>query len=304
MKDVLKYNVIVLLGAVSYGMLSTIVTFAYRQGLHPGEITSLQVLTGTCLLWVMLILRQIFKGGYLRVSNLNIVKLLITGIPTALTCIAYYRSVQLLSVSMSILLLFQFTWVGNLIECIAEKKLPTKSDIISMMVLVFGTLLASNMIFERQELSYEGIIYGFMSAIFYSLFLFVNGRVATVVDSMTRSGIMLIGTSICILGIYPPSYLIESLTFSGIVKFGLPLGILGSVIPPLFFSIGIPKIGVGVASILCSIELPVVTLAAMFILKEKVGVVQWIGVLIIVGVIAWPLARNWIEKKKCLEKKV
>lgn len=297
MKSVLKYYIIVLLGAVSYGMLSTIVTFAYRQGLYPGEITTLQVLTGTFLLWIMLILRKIFKGGSLRVSNLNIIKLLFTGVPAALTSIAYYKSVQQLSVSMSILLLFQFTWIGNLIECLVEKKLPTKSDIFSMIALVFGTLLASNMIFEKQELSYEGIIYGFLSAISYSLFLFVNGRVATIVDSMTRSGIMLIGTSICILGIYPPSYLIGSLTLSGIFKFGLPLGILGSVIPPLFFSIGIPKIGVGLASILCSVELPVVILAAMFILKEEVRIVQWVGVLIILLVIAWPLLKDRIRKR-------
>lgn len=297
MEKILKYNIIVLSGAISYGMLSTIVAFAYRYGLRAGEVTALQVLTGTTLLWIMLILREIFKGGYLRVSNLNIIKLLITGIPTAVTCITYYKSVQLLSVSMSILLLFQFTWIGNLIECIVEKKLPTKSDIISMVALIFGTLLASNMIFEKQELSYEGIVYGLLSAIFYSLFLFVNGRVATVVDSMTKSGIMLIGTTICILGMYPPSYLMESLTLSEILKFGLPLGILGSVIPPLFFSIGIPKVGVGVASILCSIELPVVTLAAMLILKEKVEMIQWVGVLIILGVIAWPLLKSWIVKK-------
>ena len=47
----MKYLISVLLGAMSYGILSTIVVKAYEEGYVIGEVVGSQLLTGFLLFW-------------------------------------------------------------------------------------------------------------------------------------------------------------------------------------------------------------------------------------------------------------
>ena len=85
--------------------------------------------------------------------------------------------------------------------------------------------------------------------------------------------------------IYPPTFLFDGLLLEGLYKWGLLLALLGTVIPPLFFSIGVPKVGVSVGAILSAAELPVAVVASRFILKESVDGLQWFGVALILAAI-------------------
>lgn len=49
----MKYYIAVLAGAMSYGILSTIVVLAYGQGYHLGEVVGSQLLTGFILSWLL-----------------------------------------------------------------------------------------------------------------------------------------------------------------------------------------------------------------------------------------------------------
>ncbi len=65
-------------------------------------------------------------------------------------------------------------------------------------------------------------------------------------------------------------------------KWGLPLALFGTILPPILFNMGMPKTGVGLGSILISIEIPVSVCMAYFLLNEEVAGVQWIGILVII----------------------
>ena len=54
----------------------------------------------------------------------------------------------------------------------------------------------------------------------------------------------------------------------GLWKYGLGLGTFSIVIPSIAFTIGIPKIGSGLATILGAAELPVTTIMSVFVLKK------------------------------------
>lgn len=283
-KDKLKYMLLILIGAISYGVLSTLAKMAYKDGFTLGEISFLQVLIGTIILWIIVFLDKKAKK---KVSKKEIKNLLISGIPAGLTTITYYRAVQEIPASMAVLLLFQFTWIGIFLDCIIERKKISKIQVISILILVLGTLLSSNALTNgMDDLTLKGVIYGLLSAVSYTLFTFVNGKVAIKVNSKKRSAIMLLGSLLLITVCYPPVFIGNPHIVLPLLKYVIVMAILGAVIPPLCFSIGVPIVGVSLTSILASVELPSAILVSMLVLHERVLLLQWVGVfMVLVGII-------------------
>ena len=83
-----KYIIIVALGALSFGMLSSFAKIAYGEGYSPAEITLTQALAGTLILWSIAIFRKLKNGHKLALNW----KLLLAGITmgsSAYTCLLY-----------------------------------------------------------------------------------------------------------------------------------------------------------------------------------------------------------------------
>ncbi len=66
------------------------------------------------------------------------------------------------------------------------------------------------------------------------------------------------------------------------MKWGIILALFGTIIPPLLFNAGFPLTGIGLGSIVSALELPVSVLMAYFLLNEKVILLQWIGIVLII----------------------
>ena len=140
-----KHIIFVLLGAISYGVLSTFVKLVYGEGFTLGQIVFSQAGIGCLVLWLLVFLKKLINKEYrINFNRSDSIKLILTGIPIGLTSIIYYKCVQEIPASMAILLLFQFTWMGNLVECIMEKRLPSKTQVISIVLLLIGTAFSSN----------------------------------------------------------------------------------------------------------------------------------------------------------------
>ncbi len=65
----------------------------------------------------------------------------------SMTGIFYAISVEELPASIAVVLLFQFTWIGVIIEAIANRTFPSRDKIISILILFAGTLFAGG-VFE------------------------------------------------------------------------------------------------------------------------------------------------------------
>ncbi len=64
-----------------------------------------------------------------------------------MTGIFYAISVEELPASIAVVLLFQFTWIGVVIEAIANRTFPSREKVISIIILFTGTLFAGG-VFE------------------------------------------------------------------------------------------------------------------------------------------------------------
>lgn len=275
----------VFLGASSFGILSTFVKKAYQSGYTLGEVTGVQVLFGMLLLWACYGLGKwigAIKAKATRPNATPVWHIAASGFSTGLVSILYYQCVQLLPASIAIVLLMQYLWIGALINYLLYRITPSKMQAIGILVILFGTLVATG-IFDSQweSLSATGILFGLGAASMYAVFLLVNGKIGNDRHPIYKSAWMISGACVLVFLIFPPTFLFNGSLGGDLLRYGLLISIFGTVIPPLFFSVGIPKTGYSLASILSAAELPVAVGMSYFVLKETVSGLQWTGVLLI-----------------------
>lgn len=275
-----KYSFIVLLGACSYGVLSTFVKLAYGRGFTPTEVISSQFLVG----WLCMAMLYVFTHKQ-KIQGKTFIKLALVGTTICLTGTFYYLSLQTLPASIAIILLFQFTWIGIILESIYSKKKPQVKIIIALILLFSGTLLAAGTIDVTATFSFSGVLLGLLAALSFALFIFFSGKVATNIPSIQRSFYMTCGALLLALFLFPPTYFIHGTSAQGLAFYSVSLGIFGIVLPTLLFAIGMPKIGSSLGTILGAAELPTAVIMSVVVLHETVTFVQWLGVaLILIGI--------------------
>ena len=280
--SVLKGVFLVGLGATSYGMLATFVKIAYGEGFTTPEVTIAQFVYGITGMLLITMFQKSKKGNDVaKASTKNISQLVLAGTSLGMTSIFYYLAVKYIPVSIAIVLLMQTVWMGVLFEMILEKKRPSTQKIISVLIVLFGTALATNLIQSKVALDWRGIALGLLAAASFTTTMFTANRVATHVSSAQRSLFMLLGGAVIVTG-FAIATQNTPFNFEIFMKWGIVLALFGTIIPPLLFNAGFPLTGIGLGSIVSALELPVSVLMAYVLLGEKVIFIQWIGIILII----------------------
>ena len=124
------YPLMIVFAASCYGILSTIIKLAIQDGFTASEAVTSQYFTGFVLsaLIYIVVNRSIpkFGGG---------ITLLLAGLFTATTGTVYGQAVTYMPASIAVVMLFQFTWIGMLLDCIAHRRLPKRIEVISLILL-------------------------------------------------------------------------------------------------------------------------------------------------------------------------
>ena len=108
---------------------------------------------------------------------------------------------------------------------------------------------------------------------------------------------MTTGAAMLILIVFPPVFILDGVLMDGLFKYSIIAGVCASVIPPILFNIGMPKIGSGLGTILSASELPTAVFMSALVLNETVTGVQWMGVLIILCGIAYPNIKLRVKRQ-------
>jgi drug/metabolite transporter (DMT)-like permease len=302
--SVLKGVFLVGLGATSYGMLATFVKLAYADkgatGLPftPAEVISAQFILGILAILLINALQKSKKRNeVVKASATNIKQLMLAGTSTGLTSIFYYLAVKYIPVSIGIVLLMQTVWMGVVLEMILEKKLPSKTKVTAVIIVLIGTLLATNILQNDVAIDWRGIVLGLLAAASFTTTMFTANRVAVGISSAQRSLYMLLGGAVIVL-FFALATQHTPFNYDIFFKWGIILALFGTVIPPMLMNAGFPLTGIGLGSIVSALELPVSVMMAFFILNEKVITLQWIGIiLIILAIIIMNTNFSFLRKK-------
>ncbi|MBP6558486.1 MAG: EamA family transporter [Flavobacterium sp.] len=279
---VLKGVFLVGLGATSYGMLATFVKLAYDENYTTAEVTTSQFVLGILgLLLINLFQKNRKKGIVIKASGKNIFQLMLAGTSLGMTSVFYYLAVKYIPVSIGIVLLMQTVWMGVLLEWFLDKKVPSLQKILSVAIVLFGTVLATNLLNATIDLDWRGIMWGLLAAASFTTTMFTANRIAVGISTSQRSLYMLLGGAVIVFG-FALFTQTTPFNFGIFAKWGIILALFGTIIPPMLMNSGFPHTGIGLGSIVSSLELPVSVLMAYVILEESVVFSQWIGILLII----------------------
>lgn len=273
---------LVFLGAASYGILATIVKYSNILGIHTSVLTLGQFMFGALFLvgyaWMN---NRSQNAKKISITQKSKLKLMLFGTSTGLTSCFYYSSLQFIPVSFAIVLLMQSIWMGVLLEGFLHKRKVEPYKLIGAALVLFGTVLAANVISAESSINLRGLILGLIAAMSYTVTLYASSHIETHLPSYERSKYLVFGGLLIIIAFWNFA-IFKNLTNFDFVKWGLLLALFGTILPPLLFTKGIPIIGIGMGAILASVELPISILSAKFILGENMNVIQWSGVLLII----------------------
>ena len=302
-KSIFKGVLFVAMGASIFGMLATFVKLSYRDGFTTSEVTTAQFVLGLLGLLIL-------NGIQTKTAKKNLAKptakevriLMLAGTSLGCTSLFYYLCVQYINVSIAIVLLMQSVWFSVVVESFISRKFPNLKKIIATVIVLAGTFLATNLINLDVTLDWHGVFWGLMAAASFTATMFTSNTLATHIPVLRKSLIMLSGGAIIVfiflffaqigplhfdflkslyLNFTDNTEHIKPFDFSIFYTYGFVLALFGTIIPPILFNLGFPKTGLGLGSIISSLELPVSVTMAFVLLGEEVIVIQWVGILLI-----------------------
>ena len=302
-KSIFKGVLFVAMGASIFGMLATFVKLSYRDGFTTSEVTTAQFVLGLMGLLIL-------SGIQTKTAKKNLAKptakevriLMLAGTSLGCTSLFYYLCVQYINVSIAIVLLMQSVWFSVVVESFISRKFPNLKKIIATIIVLAGTFLATNLINLNVTLDWHGVFWGLMAAASFTATMFTSNTLATHIPVLRKSLIMLSGGAIIVFiflffaqigplhfDFLKSFYLnftnntehIKPFDFSIFYTYGFVLALFGTIIPPILFNLGFPKTGLGLGSIISSLELPVSVTMAFVLLGEEVIVIQWVGIILI-----------------------
>lgn len=284
------YAFLVFAAGASYGVLSTFVKLAYAEGFTVGDVSGGPCFLGVLLLWVLALAK-----GFPRPGGKVVLFLAASGCLMAGTTMFYYQALTTLSASLAVVFLFQSIWIGTVLDAALKREFPSPWRLFSIIMALGGTILASGMLAEEDFRFSPGMVWGFLAACSYALFITVNTIRIEGITPIAKSAFMTSADMIAVFLILPPLFLTDTAYFLDFLPWASFLSLFGVVLPPILLSCGMPHIGPGLGSLLTAAELPTALLLSSLVLGESMELLQWLGILCIFGGI---LAGNLEEIRK------
>ena len=270
-------------GSLSYGILATVVKYANENGASTALLTFSQYIFSalflTILAWRVGKSEKILSKYALPTRKLKL-KMILFGTTLGFSSCFYYLTIQYVPVSVGIILLMQSIWLGVVVDLVSTNGKNSTIKIIGALVAITGTLLAAKVFESTITLHPLGLTFGLLAAVSFTSFMYFSNLLGHETHVIIKSKYLVYGGFIVVL-LFWNIAIFESFNFTDLFKYGLFLAVFGSMIPPIFFSQGMPAIGTGLGSIVSSIEIPFSVLSAAVILGEDVSSLQWLGIAVI-----------------------
>ena len=288
-----------LAAGASYGVGGAVSQIVKSQGIEIGWMIVAQSVAALIVLGVLVLACKRFR---LAMPRKEAVKLVVLGMTSVFSSVGYYIAIDLISVGAAVALQFQYVWMAVVFQCIFERTAPGKTTVISALMIVAGAVMASGMAEELAAGSLQmdpvGIFFALLCAVFYALFIYMNGRVATEHHPVPRTFFLVVGAVIFTFAVLPLMNAGPLPDLGVAVPWGFVMGAIMVVAPCLCIVAASSRLPGGIVAILTSSELPVAVLAGCLMLGESVTPVSIIGVVMIIAAIVLSESGSLFAKKR------
>ena len=273
------------LAGLSYGCSGTVSQLFSAQGLSVGNITVVQFLLSALVLTVPVAVRH-----HDFPSAKETLKLLVVGLFQPGAAICYYSAISMLTVGQATAMQFQYVWMAVVIQCIVEKTAPKKVAVASSLLVVVGTIFGSGIVDElilgtSGGLSLAGLGFGTACALFYAIFLYFNGAVASETHPITRSFVISISGVIVSSLLYPSTYMDFMANPVAFVPCGIVMGCLTLIVPVMCLSFAARYLDGSKIALMTSLELPAAALSGFLVLGDSLSALVIAGIVVILAAV-------------------
>lgn len=269
---------LVLLSAAGFSTLAIFIKLSYAAGANTFTILTLRFVLASLCLWVLLKLLAISP----RIPIKTAVRLCLMGaLGYGSMSFFFAASLQFLPAALSEMLLFTYPILVSVLSFLIGDEQFNWQKGIALAICLLGLFFILGISFAG--ISHVGILLGLSSAVIYSCYILIGKRVLQNVHSLVATTYVssaaaltfltyTIGTNQLILNLPIDGWL----ALAGTAIFGTIVGILG------FFA-GLNKIGAANASIISTAEPVLTVLLSVFLLGERLTILQCLGVLLVIG---------------------
>ena len=130
-----------------------------------------------------------------------------------------------------------------------------------------------------------GKVSGLLASFSYTLTIFASAHIVPSLDSLQRTFWLSTGGFLCVVIFVLSSTSQQAFNWEVFNSWGLLLALFGTILPPLLFAYGMPKVGISTGTILGALELPVSVLCASVFLSENLTGLNYLGLSLILAAV-------------------
>lgn len=273
-------NIFILAAAVMWGCLGI-----YVKSLRELGLTSLQI---SAVRWIFaaviaLVAVFIFDRKKLKIALRDVWLFAVIGIFSSLAMtVFYFLSMEMTSIAVSDVLMYTSPIWVMIFSAVFFKEKITVKKIASIAFAFSGCVLVSGLLNGTNTFSFWGVVFGVLSGVAYSLYSIVGKFILKKYDKTTLTVynfvfagvgaffVADIGGAFGVLAEKPVSFAYVGL-----------LAVLGTIVPFFLYSVALKYKKASKAAVLCCIE-PVAASIVSVISKEPLGIVQCVGIALII----------------------
>lgn len=272
-----------IISAICFGIAGILVKFSFLEGLTPITLLTMQY---SFAVFMMLVIQLLKNPKELLLSKNQLLHLMILGIiGNTFMTVFYYKAFEYLPVANVTMLLFTYPVMVFLYSIFFDNRKLKFWGVLAVILAFIGTLLTLNIFKQGLNISLIGLIFGLLSAVFYS---FMNIYSEKKLENVSAFTINLYSTMFSLIALLtyvnPINMLNSKLTYQGGIYIIL-LAVICEIIPLTLLYSALKYIGYIKVSIIGNLEIPTSMLVGYMILAEKINFYQIIGGVMIIGAI-------------------
>lgn len=275
----------IVIAGLLWGTSGIFVHYLSPYGLSPLQLSAVRGTVSAVVIGIYLLLsdRSLFK-----VSLKDIPLLIGAGLGMYLAAASYYFSMQLTSISTSVVLMYTAPVFVMCYSVIFMGEKLTKAKLISLIAMILGCALVSGVI---GGLKYDalGIILGLISGIGYAAYLVITKiEMIRKINPMSATFYTYVFMMVfATIFAFPQKQIIDVAVNNSIyvILLMIGLGVMTACLPYCLCAIGLKHLPAGTASSLSVVEPLAATLYSIILFKEPMGVDNIIGFLLIIGAV-------------------
>ena len=279
-----KLSVIyVLIAGIMWGLIGLFVRGLDNYSFGSMEIVFFRALSGTFLMGMFLLF---YNRNLFKIKIKDIWCFVGTGI-ISLTFfnICYFKTISMTSLAVAAILLYTAPSIVMILSLYIFKERMTVRKIISVIMAFVGCVFVTGVLSSDSVINPAGILLGLGSGFGYALYsIFARFALNKGYHSFTVTFYTLLMSGIGTVAFFEPGHMVNiTKSNPSFILVLLLFGLVSTVLPYIFYTLGLSGMEAGKASIIASIEPVTATLLGITVFGESMSFMSLCGALIVLA---------------------